>query len=426
MIRIEVQDVVVKYDSRPVLDDVTISVGAGELVGLLGPNGSGKTTLLRTISRAVSPTKGTVLIGGEDARRLSPGHMARRLAVVPQTTQVGFDFTVEELVLMGRSPHQGRFSFESRHDREVAHQAMARTRVLHLADRPAAALSGGELQRAIIARALAQQPRVLLLDEPTTHLDMAFQIEVLELMRTLSHEDGLTVLAVLHDLNLASSYCDRLVLLSDGKVYAAGAPEDVLTPDNLAATFGAEVLVRPHPVTGRPHVIALPQPPPQQGRNHGARVHVVCGGGSGVPILRALVRAGYRCSAGVLNAGDTDHAAAVALGLEVAEEAPFCAISDQAYLLNLELAKQANLLLVADVPFGPGNLRNLEIAAEVQRMGKPVVLLERRGIALRDFAGGAATRLYEEIKAGGASRVATLSEALRLLAAVCESGSKNV
>lgn len=419
MVSIEIDGITVEFGASRILDGVSFSVRRGEFVGVLGPNGSGKTTLIRTISRVLAPRMGTVLLDGEDVRRLSQALLARRLAVVPQSAQVGFDYTVEELVLMGRSPHQGRLGLDTERDREIVRAAMARTRTLHLADRAAPSLSGGELQRVILARALAQQPQVLLLDEPTSHLDMNFQVEMLEMVRGLSRHDGITVLAVLHDLNLASCYCERLVLLKDGVVVAIGRPEEVLTAELIADVYGADVLVRPHPVTGRPHVIVVPGPLPSGVGPEKGRVHVVAGGGSGVAVLRALVRAGFRVTAGVLNEGDSDHSAAVALDVDVAEERPFCPVTEAAALRNRELAEAADVLLLCDAPFGPGNLANLELVVEMRRQGKPVVALERKPISARDFTGGKASELYGELLAGGVSRVRATDDAVQELARLC-------
>ncbi|MGQ9525594.1 MAG: heme ABC transporter ATP-binding protein [Armatimonadota bacterium] len=419
MVLLEVNGITVQFGASRVLDGVTFSVRKGEFVGIVGPNGSGKTTLIRTISRVLSPRVGTVMLGGEDVRRLTQTLLARRVAVVPQSAQVGFDFTVEELVLMGRAPHQGRLGLDTEKDREIARHAMARTRVLHLAERSAQSLSGGELQRVMLARALAQQPEVLLLDEPTSHLDMSFQVEVLEMVRALSRHDGITVIAVLHDLNLASCYCERLVLLKEGAVVAIGRPEDVLTADLIADVYGADVLVRPHPVTGRPHVMIVPGPVPTAPRSDRGRVHVVCGGGSGIAVLRALVRAGFHVTAGVLNVGDSDHSAALALDIRVAEEPPFCAVTEARAAQNRELAEQADCVLLCDTPFGPGNLANLEVVVDLRKRGMPVVILERKPVSVRDFTDGRASDLYQCLLDTGVAVVNTTDDAVREIGRVC-------
>jgi len=238
------------YDGVTVLSGATLEVRPGELVVVAGPNGSGKTTLLRAASRSLAPRAGRVLLDGRDLyRETSPAAAARAIAVVPQDATVDFEFLVEELVLMGRHPHLGRFDVESDRDRAVARLAMERTGTLPLKDRPVTELSGGERRRVLLARALAQEARLLLLDEPTAHLDLHFQVETLRIVR--SHvADGGAAVAVLHDLNLAASVATRLVLLKEGRVAADGPAKELLEERRLREIFGPEVIVRPHPDGG--------------------------------------------------------------------------------------------------------------------------------------------------------------------------------
>ncbi len=247
------------YDGEPVLHDLTLEVPAGACVGIIGPNGAGKTTLLRAVAGLLAPAAGAVEVGGESVGRLTARQRAQRIALVVQRSPLPFEFRAGEVVLMGRAPHLGTLGIERPRDRRRAAWAMARTHCAALAARPVASLSGGEAQRVLLARALAQEPRLLLLDEPTTHLDIQHQIEVLDLIRSLCAEEGLTVLIVLHDLNLAAQYCDRLLLLHRGRLVADGLPAQVITEAHLAATYGAAVRVHAHPETGRP-VVTLPAP----------------------------------------------------------------------------------------------------------------------------------------------------------------------
>src|SRR3989475_3907774 len=230
--------------ARPfALSTLSFEIAAGEIVGVIGPNSSGKTTLIRLLTRVLEPAAGEIRLEGAPLRQIARTDLARRVAVVPQGTMPQFPFTVGELVLMGRYPHgPGRY-FESPRDRTVAREAMEATGVLELADLPFDHLSGGERQRAIIARALAQEPRLLVLDEPTAHLDLRYQAEAAALMRRLNQERGMTILLVSHDLNLAAEVCDRLLLLAGGRAAAMGAPEAVLEQSLLASVFGCEVIV---------------------------------------------------------------------------------------------------------------------------------------------------------------------------------------
>ncbi|MHB1414337.1 MAG: heme ABC transporter ATP-binding protein [Chloroflexota bacterium] len=244
------------YTDGLILSDLSLDVRAGEMVGILGPNGSGKTTLLRVASGVLKPSKGTVALYGQTIGSLKRREIARRVAVVPQDVYVPFSLTVAEIVLMGRTPHTGSSGEE---DREMVAKAMLATSTLPLGERVFNELSGGEKQRVLVAMALAQEPEVLLLDEPTVHLDINHQLDVMSLVRRLNQEQGLTVLATMHDLNLAALFFDRLVLIERGHKVADGPPEQVLSVDHIKQVFGADVQVQTHPVTRAPQVVLLPR-----------------------------------------------------------------------------------------------------------------------------------------------------------------------
>lgn len=244
---------------RTALCGVSLSVAPGETVGLVGPNGSGKTTLIRAVTGSVTPVSGHVRLLGDDAAGLSQRRRALRAAVVPQEPKLPDAFTALEVVLMGRTPHLRLLQSEGPADLAAAERAMRATGTWEFAARPVGELSGGERQRVVLARALAQESPLLLLDEPTAHLDLGHQASVLGLMRRLCHEERRGILAVVHDLTLAAAYCDRLVLLSAGVVVAAGPPSQVLRPDALRAVYGASIDVFPHPRTGRPLVAPSPE-----------------------------------------------------------------------------------------------------------------------------------------------------------------------
>ncbi|MHC1579228.1 MAG: ABC transporter ATP-binding protein [Candidatus Alkanophagales archaeon] len=248
--------------ARKILEGVSLEVGCGKLVGLLGPNGSGKTTLLRIISKVLEPSGGVVLLDGKRVSELSVRELARELAVVPQETAASFEFTALDVVLMGRTPHLRRFELEREEDLRIAEECMRLTDCWHLADRPITTLSGGERQRVFIARALAQEPKYLLLDEPTANLDLKYKIEIMGIIKRLAVEKKLVVIMASHELNLVASYCDELVLLSNGRIVAAGAVKEVLTRENVRRAFGVDVLVETHPLTGAVYLL------PVDGRQH--------------------------------------------------------------------------------------------------------------------------------------------------------------
>jgi iron complex transport system ATP-binding protein len=267
---VEVREVAFTYVAAPrsrvafAIRDLSFAVAAGEIVAVIGPNASGKTTLVRLLSRVLVPARGAIALDGRDLAALSGAEVARQVAVVPQDVPAGFPYTVEELVLMGRFPHGPTRFFETREDRAAAAEAMAATGVSALAGEPLARLSGGERQRVILARALAQEPRLLLLDEPTAHLDLRHQVETVALLRRLNRHRGLTVLLVSHDLNLAAEVSHRILLMAGGQLIRIGPPEAVLDEPLLESVYGCRVSVDKHPTSHRPQIHLVW--PPAEGR----------------------------------------------------------------------------------------------------------------------------------------------------------------
>jgi iron complex transport system ATP-binding protein len=258
---VELRDVAFAYGAPPGtrarlfrLEGLSFAVAAGEILGVIGPNSAGKTTLVRLLTGVVRPGSGRVLLDGRPLDALPQRALAREVAAVPQHVPHGFPFTVEELVLMGRYPHGGGRYFETPEDLAIAREAMAATGVLDLAGLPLDQLSGGERQRAVLARALAQRPRLLVLDEPTAHLDLRHQAESAALLRRVREERSVTVLLVSHDLNLAAEVADRLLLLAEGRIARIGTPEAVLEESLLESIYGCPVSVDKHPTTRRPIV----------------------------------------------------------------------------------------------------------------------------------------------------------------------------
>ncbi len=249
-----------KHDLVWALRDLSCDIREGEVFGIIGPNGSGKSSLLKVLARILTPAAGGIELFGQDLRGMRQDAVARAVAIVPQDTLQVFPFTIAEVVLMGRFPHHqvrwgwGALGWETQEDLRLAKAAMADLDIGHLAHRSIGDVSGGERQRAIIARALTQQPRVLLLDEPTAFLDLNHQIEICHILRGLNEARGLTVMMVSHDLNLASQYCDRLMLLKEGRPYRIGTPDEIIRPDSLEAVYGCAVLIDRHPTSGLPRV----------------------------------------------------------------------------------------------------------------------------------------------------------------------------
>ena len=250
MMELETRQVSVTLSRKEIVKQVSLQVKDGSFVGLLGPNGSGKTTLLKSIYRVLKPSHGTVLIDGRDINALSYRETARRMGVVSQFNNLSFDFTVEEMVLMGRAPHKRAFDRDTEEDYLIAEDALRRVEMLDFRDRSFLTLSGGEKQRIILARALAQQVEMLILDEPTNHLDIKYQIQIMDVVKSL----GIGVLAALHDLNLTLMYCNYVYVLKDGRIVAHGPTESVITEDLIRNVYEVECSVAWHPVTGKLNV----------------------------------------------------------------------------------------------------------------------------------------------------------------------------
>lgn len=254
---IKIEDLDCGYGDKFRISDISFEVPAGCFTAVIGPNGAGKTTLFRGISGMLGADRGKILIEGEDIAGLSHKERARKIAIVNQTVEAG-NMTIEDYVLMGRLPYRTPFCFfESREDMEIAEENMRLTGVWEKKDKMMNRLSGGEQQLAAIARALTQKTRILLLDEPTAHLDISHQMKVLNLIQRLNHENHLTVLLIIHDLNLASEYSDRLIMLDHGRLYASGTPDEVLTYENIEKVYDTIVITRNNPVSGKPFIFPV-------------------------------------------------------------------------------------------------------------------------------------------------------------------------
>jgi iron complex transport system ATP-binding protein len=246
------------YKQTAIVKDVSLAVVRGEFLGIIGPNGAGKSTLFRAISGILPLWQGSVLLGDKDIRGISRRKLAKVVAAIPQFQALPFPYTVEEFVIMGRYPHKGRFGLMRTRDVRIVEEALGLMDLTALKAKKINALSGGELQRVFLAQGLAQEPLLLLMDEPTAHLDIGHQVKILDTLKRLCLNGGLTVVMILHDLNLASAYCDKLILMRKGGVYAQGTPPQVLKQESIEMVYGTSVDIRPDPVSGRPFVFVKP------------------------------------------------------------------------------------------------------------------------------------------------------------------------
>lgn len=384
--KLKVRDVVVKLGSREILKNVTFEVGEGELVALLGPNGSGKSTMLRTIYGVLKPVHGVVLFDGRQVVNVEDA--ARNFGYLPQETPTT-NLKVIDIVLLGRTPYMSGFRRPSREDYDVAMNTLQEVGLGDFSDRNFSELSGGERQKVMLARIFAQQPKIMLLDEPTAHLDISAQIEIMEIVRRKVENGGAAIVAI-HDVNLASSFATSIIMVKDGRVVYAGDVEEVITEDSIRDVFGAEVRVKRY---GK-GVYVIPKFRPVGGERK-VKVHVICGGGSGKNIMYSLAESGFRISAGVVNVLDTDWEVASEIG-EVVDEAPFSQIGNSAHEKNLRCIEKADVVVLANLSVGWGNYRNLLAAKYAAELGKLVVVNETP-FEQRNFAGEEAVKIYTEI-----------------------------
>ena len=413
MVNLRISDIDCYYGSIKALDNINFSVREGEFIGILGPNGSGKTTALRAISRTLKPRVGTIFLDDENIYDIENREVAKNVAVVPQESISTFDFTTLDIVLMGRNPYIDRFRQESKEDLAIAKRVMELTNTWSFAERPVNELSGGEKQRVIIARALTQEPKILLLDEPTSHLDISNQLEIMDLIKRLCETKKLLIIAVFHDFNLAARYCDSIILLKEGKIVAVGKSDETLTSENVRKVFNVDTIVKKHPVTGFLHVIPVSRPLNQKQKT--LSIHLISGCGTGSPVMKLLKDEGYFVTAGVLNLLDTDHEAAQLLNIPTVSEAPFSPITEEAHTANLKMMSKANVLVITPTQFGDGNLRNLEAAEKAMKEGIPIILLENGPDEKRDFTNGKATKYLTELQNNGAITVKSNKELLHVL-----------
>jgi iron complex transport system ATP-binding protein len=403
------------YGASLVLKNATLEINNRDFVGIVGPNGSGKSTLVRTISRVLQPLMGKVLLEEDDIYHFPGAYLAKKMAVVTQEPGLDFPFTVRDVIMMGRLPHIKRFAREGVKDLEAVARAMQFTDTVKLADRQVNELSGGEKQRVLLARALAQEPKILVLDEPTSYLDLNYQIEIMELLVRLRRDYGLTIVMVMHDLNLASRYCDYLIVVKAGYIHAIGTPQQVINAPMIKEVYGCEVRVEYPDSSEHPYIVFQAEEL-KVIREGGERwIHVVGGGGAGTGLFKQLLRAGWKVSTGVVNVGDGDWHEACRLGLSMVEAPPFSEIGADEVSRNKGLMQKAEYIIMTGIPFGTGNLGNLECLLEQAQKGATVIIIDNDDIAERDFTGGKAAELYRQLLQCGISRVNSEQAAVHLL-----------
>jgi iron complex transport system ATP-binding protein len=402
------------YDTQDIIKFVNCSFPEGTFTGIIGPNGSGKTTLLKAFSRVI-PSSGVLELNGKAVSEYSPAELGMALGFVPQDEGRPFSYSVMQVVLMARYARTSRFAALTPEDFNRCRQALEETGVAHLSDRSIQTLSGGEWQRVLIARALAQETRVLLLDEPTSHLDLSHQSDILSLMRNLA-SSGSTIIGVFHDLNMAALYCDRLIMIRNGQVVADDTPAQVLTPERISEVYGTDVVASVHPATGRTFLMPLSAPGRDMTPDKNQNVLVISGGGSGSDLMHFLSRKGYTLTAGILATTDTDYFTVKAMQIPCVEVLPFSQIPAHSLARFRTLLGQADGIILSVHPVGTGNLSILLALLEADPTRVIIHLIEGREFSSYDYTQGAASAAFSEICTAGAQCTGSFNGILEFLA----------
>lgn len=375
-------------DEHQILKKINMKVYKKEFIGLIGPNGAGKTTLLKCIN-GINKGVGEISIRDMNIARLSQKKIAREVALMHQDTNITFPFPSIDVVLAGRYPYLGFAKGEKVEDYNIARKYMDYTGTLKFEKQPITKVSGGEKQRILFAKILAQETDIILLDEPTANLDIAYEEQIFTYCSELCNR-GKAVVAAVHDLKTASRYCTRLILLKDGEIIGDGAVDEVLTSGNLSHAYGVNALVYNNKVTGMLDFYI----PGFNHKNEERRIHIIGGGGSALGLMRQLFEKGFHLTTGVLTPGDSDLTGAEVFGIRAVIDKPFSGISCQSFEENVRLIQEANMTILTNMPFGIYNIKNLEAATYASNL----IIIEDDNPKDRDFTDGKALDIYDELK----------------------------
>ncbi len=385
---LSVKDLDYKVLENQILKGLSFEVQAGEFIGLIGPNGAGKTTLLKCLN-GIYKAGGQIVLEKENIRGLSARDIAKKAALMHQNITINFPFSALDIVLMGRYPYLDRVRGESKRDYELARKYMEYTGTDNLENRPINRMSGGERQRVMFAKTLAQETELILLDEPTASLDIAYEEQIFKISKELCGK-GRTVIAAVHDLKIASRYCSRLILMKEGEIIADGPVDVVLNSQNLSKSYGVNALVYRNRVTGMLDFHIHESLHPQKE----TRIHIIGGGGSASGVIRYLFELGYQLSAGVFAYGDSDLNCAQVYGIGRIACMPFSEIDNKSHKENIRMVKNADAVVLCNMPFGRQNIRNLEAAS----FAKKLIIIEDEGAVGRDYTDGEATEKYNSLR----------------------------
>lgn len=388
---IKIQDITVKYGDYEVLKNISFNIKKGEFTSIIGPNGAGKSTVLKAIMKNIDLSSGDISIKDKSIKKMSHKEKARIIGFVPQEFNISFDFTVYEIVAMGRNPYLSKFEKSKYDDNKIIEESLIKTNTYEFKDKYFNSLSGGEKQRVIIARALAQQPEILILDEATSSLDIHHQLDILELIHSLNREDGLSVITIMHDLNLASRFSDSIILLSKNGIIKQGKPGEVIDENVLKNVYDMDMVVRENKLLSYTEIIPLRIRKSKENKN--IRIHVICGGGTGEYILQKLYSERYEVSCGILIEGDSDLDLCRSLNLDIVAENPFSKFSQESINKNKEFIDKSDIIILTDVAVGHGNFDNIKMIENIR--DKKIIILHSVN---RDFVDGEYEKILEKLK----------------------------
>lgn len=408
---LEISDLSAGYDEKDILQEISLFIREKSFVGIIGPNGSGKSTFMQVLARSLPVRNGDVVLLGDSLQSYSFRDFGRTVGYVPQESDIKFKYPVYDVVMMGRNPHIERFRSPSDTDHQAVRRALTQTGTLELADRPITALSGGERQRVMIARVLAQDPVLLLLDEPFAHIDIHHQYELIRIIRETSR-DKRAVIGVFHDINLAAAYCDHLVLMHNGRIRAFGKPEEILTSELIHEVFKIRPVIDINPTTGTPFVYVEEEW--KESEVHKPSIHLISGGGTGSYLISLLGRSGYSLSCGVLGENDSDCLMARRYDIPTLAEPPFSRLSLEMEEKLTEQVQKADVVIVTSMPVGWGNYPNIRVLEQINPK-KIICILPSSEPYLPDFTSGVATDTIKRLLSNGAHMVSGTSELLEMM-----------
>lgn len=379
-----------EINNKKILDNINFSINVGEFISIIGPNGAGKTSLVKCLSNNLKYT-GEIYLFNKNIKDYSMKEKAKLIGVVPQEYNLPFNFKVKDIVKMGRNPYWSKYKGSTNYDIDIIEKSMVQTNTLQYKDRLYNSLSGGEKQRVVTARTIAQQPEIMYLDEITSNLDIHNQLEILELIYEMNRLKKITVVSIMHDLNLASRFSDKILLMIDGKIEMFDTPENVFNEDVLSKAYDMEMLIRENKILRFKEIIPMRVKRSKSDKN--INIHIICGGGTGQYIIEVLYSKKYNLTCGIISEGDSDYDLCKNLNIKCISEVPFSKFGNETIRNNLIEIEKSDIIVVTDVPIGNQNIENLKSIENIN--DKKIIILHTIN---RDYVNGEADIIINKLK----------------------------